>query len=56
VIAVNADWSVAHADNEASLSLLTVEIERNHHPVAVAQEAVDNSAGSSEAFIDARVL
>jgi hypothetical protein len=59
-VAVNADWSVAHADNEASLSLLTVEIIRgnpvNGGAIAKAIEAVDNSAGIDEAFVAVRVL
>jgi len=54
-IAINADWSAAHADNEAELTQLVVERSRSATQlVAVAVEAVDNSAGSSEAFIKAR--
>lgn len=56
-VAVNADWSVAHADNEVSLSFLSVEVQRAAGPmtiVAEADEAVDNSAGGSEAFIRVR--
>ncbi len=55
-VAINADWSVAHADNEASLSLLTVELLRvgQNGAVAFAEEDLDNSAGSEEEFIYTR--
>lgn len=56
VIAVNADWSVAHADNEASLSLLDVELIRGGEDFAVALESVDNSAGVAETFVGMRIL
>lgn len=57
-IAVNADWSAAHADNEASLTMLTVELLRGTggEQLFEADEAVDNSAGGSEAFINAIAL
>lgn len=56
-IAVNADWSVAHADNEASLTMLVVELIRaGGVPLVEALEAVDNSAGSSVARCAVQVL
>lgn len=54
VVAVNADWSAAHADNEASLTMLTVELNRGNglHPLVQALEAIDNSGeAEDEAFI-----
>lgn len=55
---VNADWSVAHADNEASLTGLVVELLRGagDYVVGVAEESVDNSAGSAEAFLKFRFV
>lgn len=57
-VAVNADWSAAHADNEASLSLLTVELIRTSPeiPLFEAYNALDNSAGESEDFVQAWAL
>lgn len=49
--------SAAHADNKAQVTDLVVNSERGvFDHVAVALEDVNNSAGSSEAFIKARML
>jgi hypothetical protein len=55
-ITVTATWSVANAGNVARLDLLTVELSRDNNVMATADEALDNSAGTSEAFLRARVL
>jgi len=47
VIGVSAEWSVAHADNEALLRSLSVELVRKLHPVAIIEEALDLSAASA---------
>lgn len=53
-IAVNADWSVAHADNEASLSLLNVTLQRANAPVSVgrAYEAKADTATDADVLVD----
>ena len=67
VVAVNADWSVAHADNEASLTNLLVEVLRGNGSTAgtnggggddiigFAEETLDNTAGDSEELILVRI-
>lgn len=57
-ITVTAEWSVAHASNSCRLDILDVELSRINpgHLLAVANEAKDNSAGSSEAFIAVRIV
>ena len=53
-VAVNADWSVAHADNEVSLSFLTVEIERGAESQSIgrAAEAKADTAVSDTVLVD----
>lgn len=62
VVAVNADWSVAHADNEASLTQLTIERLGAagagggvDNIVAFAGETLDNDPGTGPALIRLRI-
>lgn len=64
-VAINADWSAEHADNEAALTMLNVSIRRfgslagsggsGAGVIAQALSDLDNSAGSAEEFIRIRV-
>lgn len=60
IITVNQTWSAAHADNEAELIELTASKDGKANVagglVFSADEALDNSAGITEALIEARVL
>lgn len=58
-ISVTGQFSVSHADNGAVLEELTVEKSGYAPagiPVGVAEEALDNSAGSADAFLATTVL
>ena len=59
-ITVTANWSVADAGDSARLDILSVELLRglsaNQEVLAVAAEAVDNSAGVAEAMLAARMI
>lgn len=56
VVKVTATWSVANAGDSCRLDGLDIELSRSLHLMAVAQEAVDNSAVASESFLDVAVL
>lgn len=58
VIATQATWSVASASNSVRLDVFDIEMSRTNPSaeIMVALEAVDNSAGSSDAFLAARWL
>jgi hypothetical protein len=59
LISVTATWSVANAGNQVKLQELVVELERasgGNDALCVALEAVNNSAGLTEAFIRVRAL
>lgn len=47
VLGIGATWSVADAGNSARLDIFTVEINSQLFPIAVALDAVDNSAGDA---------
>ncbi len=57
-VTVTATWSVASTSNIVYLDQLNVELVRANgvRPVFQADESVDNSAGTDEAFIDAVVI
>lgn len=56
VIAISADWSVAHADNEASLTSLIVELLRTDGPVVLAVAAEASGALAAETLVKCRML
>lgn len=58
LVSITATWSVADTGNSARLDVLTVELLRagTQNAIVESQEAVDNSAGSDEAFISVMVL
>ena len=58
-ITFKATWSVASASNSCRLDVLDVQLLRSSGPCLpkfVAVEAIDNSAGTSEAFLSAMAL
>lgn len=57
-LTVTATWSVASASNVVYLDILNVSLERTdaNVPVAMAVEALDNSAGVAEDFVAAQTL
>jgi hypothetical protein len=60
-VAVSATWSVQSTSNSVRLDVLTVEQVRSSGPpggevLAIATEAVDNSAGTDEAFLSVMVV
>lgn len=59
IIRVSSTWSATSATCTSALQSLTVELKRYataDHGVAIAIEAIDNSAGSSEALVQAIML
>lgn len=57
-ITVKATWSVADTADSVRLDILNVSIDRQNgfYVIGTAMEAVDNSAGSDDAFLDVRIL